>query len=151
VSSIPSDRRKWLHERLLTRDGPDCWYCGVLLDSSNRKRVPTIDHKIPECRGGDHELDNLVRACAECNLAKGEMTDEEYFGSHRLEKRIAEINHQPRFTHSRLAWNEDGSWECGCDASGASGESPTLIPCGMITADGELTEWLGDPLPGAAT
>lgn len=52
---------------VLNRDGFRCAYCGrgkadgVLLH---------IDHLVPVARGGRSELDNLVTACASCNLGK---------------------------------------------------------------------------------
>lgn len=52
---------------IFKRDGFECQYCGaappgVLLH---------IDHITPVMDGGGNELDNLVTACADCNLGKG--------------------------------------------------------------------------------
>jgi len=41
-----------------------CVYCGIHPD------VPTIDHVIPQARGGTHALKNLVTACGFCNASK---------------------------------------------------------------------------------
>jgi 5-methylcytosine-specific restriction endonuclease McrA len=38
----------------------------------------TFDHRTPVCRGGMTTIDNLVLACRECNLTKGDMTAEEF-------------------------------------------------------------------------
>lgn len=40
-----------------------CFYCGAKSDHA--------DHVIPLSRGGTHDLDNLVPACAKCNFSKG--------------------------------------------------------------------------------
>lgn len=40
-----------------------CVYCGA--------KSEHMDHVIPLARGGDHNIDNLVPACAKCNLSKG--------------------------------------------------------------------------------
>ncbi len=56
-----------LRFRVLKRDRFTCRYCG--------RRAPEVtlhvDHVIPLVQGGrDHE-DNLVAACADCNIGKG--------------------------------------------------------------------------------
>lgn len=40
-----------------------CVYCGAPSEH--------IDHVIPLARGGAHDIDNLVPACAKCNTSKG--------------------------------------------------------------------------------
>ena len=50
--------------------GTPCYYCG---DPGEH-----IDHKIPLVRGGSHTAVNLVSACASCNWAKRDKTDEEF-------------------------------------------------------------------------
>lgn len=52
--------------------GSQCAYCGA--DASH------VDHKTPRARGGSNDLENLVPACASCNIAKGMMTVEEWRG-----------------------------------------------------------------------
>jgi len=46
------------------RDRFSCQYCGDLDDL-------TFDHLIPRSRGGQTRWDNVVAACAPCNLRKG--------------------------------------------------------------------------------
>lgn len=48
------------------RDKFTCQYCGA-------KEDLTFDHVIPRSRGGLTRWDNVVAACAPCNLAKGNM------------------------------------------------------------------------------
>jgi 5-methylcytosine-specific restriction endonuclease McrA len=60
-----------------------CFYCGKLLpyypDSVPPKHMrKTWDHKIPVCRGGTDDLDNLVLACEVCNRAKSFITIDEF-------------------------------------------------------------------------
>ena len=49
------------------RDRFTCQYCGEALPSHEL----TFDHVIPRCRGGRTTWENVVTACACCNLAKG--------------------------------------------------------------------------------
>lgn len=53
------------------RDGNACVYCG---SSENL----TIDHRVPELRGGTNETDNLQTACRQCNASKRDLTHEEF-------------------------------------------------------------------------
>lgn len=56
---------------VLARDKFRCRYCG-------RRSGPdvqlVIDHIIPLCRGGGHEISNLAAACWDCNTGKGRRT-----------------------------------------------------------------------------
>jgi len=52
---------------IFKRDKFTCQYCG---GKSPEKQL-TIDHKIATSKGGSDEESNLVTACMECNLAKG--------------------------------------------------------------------------------
>ncbi|WP_074133111.1 HNH endonuclease [Mycolicibacterium houstonense] len=54
---------------VLERDGYICVYCGGHGD--------TLDHVVPESRGGQNTWLNLVAACAPCNGRKGNRTPEE--------------------------------------------------------------------------
>jgi 5-methylcytosine-specific restriction endonuclease McrA len=55
---------------ILRRDKYCCQYCGIDLC----EKTATIDHIIPRCRGGNHTWTNLVAACKDCNLFKGNKT-----------------------------------------------------------------------------
>ncbi len=54
---------------IFARDRGRCGYC---LGSAE-----TIDHVMPRSRGGRHEWDNVVAACARCNHTKGDRTPAE--------------------------------------------------------------------------
>ncbi len=55
---------------VLKRDRSTCQYCGS-------KRKLTIDHIMPQSRGGQHRWNNVVIACEPCNQFKGARTPEE--------------------------------------------------------------------------
>ena len=42
-----------------------CWYCSGQMEKYH------VDHRIPLSRGGSNSIENLVLACAPCNLSKG--------------------------------------------------------------------------------
>ena len=56
---------------VMDRDGHTCRYCGMTEGPMH------IDHVLPHSRGGATALDNLVVACAPCNLKKRTRTPEE--------------------------------------------------------------------------
>jgi 5-methylcytosine-specific restriction endonuclease McrA len=61
-----SVKRRISRRALFARDGWRCVYCG---DSAGRL---TLDHVVPRSRGGDSVWENVVTACAPCNLRKGD-------------------------------------------------------------------------------
>lgn len=67
---LPHRRRNRVtRDGVLQRDSYTCAYCGGYGD--------TLDHVIPESRGGRNTWDNLVAACARCNGRKGSRTPAE--------------------------------------------------------------------------
>ena len=56
---------------LFARDGWCCVYCGT-----NGGRL-TLDHVVPRSRGGSSVWENVVTACAPCNLRKGDRLPDE--------------------------------------------------------------------------
>lgn len=56
---------------VIERDGERCVYC------DDREGPFHFDHVLPWSRGGLDTTDNLVRACARCNLEKGDRTPDE--------------------------------------------------------------------------
>ena len=64
-------QRKISRRALFARDGWRCVYCGT---SSGRL---TLDHVVPRSQGGDSIWENVVTACAPCNLRKGDRIVEE--------------------------------------------------------------------------
>lgn len=58
----------WYHDIILT----GCKFCGATEELS-------LDHKIPICRGGSFEKENLQCLCKSCNSKKGSKTNQEYY------------------------------------------------------------------------
>ncbi len=54
---------------ILTRDGFECAYCGGKGD--------TVDHIMPQSRGGENTWENMITACRECNNYKANRTPQE--------------------------------------------------------------------------
>ncbi len=61
----PRPRVRLSKREVFRRDQHRCQYCGT------RAGRLTLDHVVPKHRGGEHRWDNLVTACAACNLKKG--------------------------------------------------------------------------------
>jgi 5-methylcytosine-specific restriction endonuclease McrA len=59
-------QRKISRRALFARDGWACVYCGA---ATGRL---TLDHVVPRSRGGESIWENVVTACAPCNLRKGD-------------------------------------------------------------------------------
>lgn len=59
------DEWEIIRRRIFTRDNWSCRYCGASQEPLH------CDHVIAVSRGGSHADDNLVTACAPCNLSKG--------------------------------------------------------------------------------
>lgn len=51
-----------------------CYFCGCRLNKATR----TIDHLIPQARGGSSAWYNKVWCCSKCNREKSDMTEREY-------------------------------------------------------------------------
>lgn len=63
LNRVPLNRRN-----VMLRDGLTCQYCGKAGGDL------TLDHVIPQSKGGPNTWDNLVAACAPCNTKKGDST-----------------------------------------------------------------------------
>ena len=65
------DAKRMWREEIKRRDGYKC------VDGGNTKDL-TIDHVIPQCKGGKTNSTNCVAACRSCNQQKGSMQLEEF-------------------------------------------------------------------------
>jgi hypothetical protein len=67
---------------VIMRDGYACRFCGAVLLSPllGFGHHITLDHLLPDSRGGARTADNLVVACMRCNCDKGDMTLDEFGG-----------------------------------------------------------------------
>tara|TARA_R110000772_G_scaffold25903_3_gene67256 strand:+ start:694 stop:1212 length:519 start_codon:yes stop_codon:yes gene_type:complete len=60
-------------QNIFKRDSHRCVYCG-----SGDFRKLTIDHVVPQSKGGKDRWDNLVTACLSCNNEKSDMSAADY-------------------------------------------------------------------------
>jgi len=67
---IPATRPAFTRFNVFLRDHFACVYCGDAFPSHDL----TFDHVIPRSRGGHTTWENVVSACAPCNLKKGGRT-----------------------------------------------------------------------------
>jgi len=58
---------------IIRRDKYMCQYCGIELCD----KTATIDHVVPKSKGGGSTWTNMVTACKDCNLFKGNRTPKE--------------------------------------------------------------------------
>jgi 5-methylcytosine-specific restriction endonuclease McrA len=68
IHKVPLNR-----ENVFKRDNFCCVYCG-----DDSRKTLTLDHVIPQSKGGKDAWDNLVTACRKCNSEKSNLTLEEY-------------------------------------------------------------------------
>ena len=61
------DAKRMWREEIKRRDGYRCVYCG---STDNL----TIDHVVPQCKGGSTDAANCRTACLACNQAKGSLS-----------------------------------------------------------------------------
>ena len=60
------------NKMLVQKDGQNCAYCGSTEELQ-------WDHIVPLSQGGPDTIDNMVRACRNCNLSKGSKTPSELY------------------------------------------------------------------------
>lgn len=73
---VPTPQEEWRRAELKAaaeRSQGCCCLCGQLVDFSVRdgRLQPTLDHIVPQVRGGGHERENLQLAHKGCNSRKG--------------------------------------------------------------------------------
>lgn len=85
-------RYRQLRLRLSEAQNHHCAYCGVIMEhrgiynphdySANGLLSPlstTIDHIIPQCKGGKWTYNNCVAACAKCNNERSNKDPYQFF------------------------------------------------------------------------
>jgi 5-methylcytosine-specific restriction endonuclease McrA len=117
---IPLARRPaFTRFNVFLRDRFVCQYCGGPRPASEL----TFDHVVPRSRGGITAWDNVVTACCECNLRKGNKLPVES-GLHPRRKPIEPSNFQlqengrafpPNFLHD--SWRDYLYWDTELDPS----------------------------------
>jgi 5-methylcytosine-specific restriction endonuclease McrA len=75
---LKKDRRvAWSKINIKIRDNFQCQYCGYKWDGKGKPKKLTIDHILPQDKGGKNTYDNCVAACEDCNSEKENKTLEE--------------------------------------------------------------------------
>ncbi len=64
-ANVPYRKVPLTKSNIFKRDGYKCVYCGS-------KNNLTLDHVVPQSKGGKDSWDNLVTACKRCNAEKGD-------------------------------------------------------------------------------
>ena len=98
----PRARVKLTKKEIFRRDNYTCQYCG------QQSRNLTVDHVIPRHHGGQHNWENLVSACPDCNRRKGGRTPQE------VRMQLLQRPCEPRATSSYLFGRylkENEEWE----------------------------------------
>lgn len=89
---IPDRFVKFSKSNLLIRDDYECGFCGCSLDLDSA----TIDHVVPQSKGGETSWENCIIACKACNHEKG---DELPLGKYKPNKEPKEPTHfSPLYT-----------------------------------------------------
>ncbi len=70
---IPYRQRAYSKVHIFMRDNQSCQYCG----SKPPPQHLTLDHILPQSRGGRSVWENLVASCRGCNSKKGDRTPRE--------------------------------------------------------------------------
>lgn len=89
---------------MISRDDFTCQYCGLLFPD----KLLTIDHIIPESKGGTLNWINCVSCCEPCNLKKANRTPAEA-GMKLLKKPL--IPRNSIFLHYKSIKYKHESWE----------------------------------------
>lgn len=94
---------KAVRQAVFENDEYSCVYCQSSQDL-------TIDHKVPESRGGSHTADNLCTACRACNAKKRDLTQQEFLARYNetLQKRSKNTDTEEETEKSLLAPSDDG-------------------------------------------
>jgi len=80
-NAVPRRRRA-----LFEKFGGQCYYCACHLELADKWH---IEHKLPKALGGTNDPENLVVACAPCNLRKRDRTDTEFEAIERPALKVA--------------------------------------------------------------
>jgi 5-methylcytosine-specific restriction endonuclease McrA len=101
---LPRNEVKLNRRNIFARDKNKCQYCG--------RRQPTselsLDHVIPRSMGGKAVWENIVCACAECNVKKGGRNPKQA-GMTLIQKPVRP-KHNP-FVHIHLGQQRYRSWQ----------------------------------------
>ena len=93
---MSNKKKNWRVYGVKIDPNPDvCYYCKASLDQFNK----TVDHLIPESRGGIRANKNKCYSCGDCNKLKADMTPEEFKRALTSMIRLESKNHRQRSTY----------------------------------------------------
>lgn len=99
---VPRISRSFSRRGLLLRDQYTCMYCGSQLPVGDL----TMDHVLPQSRGGPTTWENVVTSCRPCNLRKADLTPQE--AGMMLLKKPVQLNIHAR---NRLLRGDQAVWD----------------------------------------
>lgn len=67
-----------LRHSILEQQNYTCYFC-------RKKKIESLCHDLPKCRGGETEFSNLLVCCISCRRQKQEFTTKEYLDHIKLE------------------------------------------------------------------
>ena len=70
---IPYRKKAYSKKHIYLRDNFTCQYCG----KTTTPHELTLDHILPQSRGGKSVWENLITSCQSCNTKKGDLTPRE--------------------------------------------------------------------------
>jgi len=101
---LPRGDVKFNRRNLFARDKNRCQYCGRRFPMSEL----SLDHVVPRSLGGQATWENIVCACAHCNVKKGGRTPEEA-GMHLI-RQACKPRHNP-LIHIHMGNERYRSWK----------------------------------------
>ena len=107
---LPRMTLSFTKENLFVRDSGCCVYCGDEVSY----RDATIDHVIPQSRGGVSSFENCVISCSKCNGVKADYHLDDLTDTHRLDvkpRRPNTTNPLYRMRNGRQKINILPSWD----------------------------------------
>lgn len=100
--NMPFQKVSLTRENIFRRDNHKCVYCG----KDGTKKDLTLDHVIPQSKGGPNTWDNLVTACQPCNGEKADLTLEEYGKEIPSPKRPHHLMLMKNLDYIPVEWNK---------------------------------------------
>ena len=101
---LPRNEVKFNRRNIFARDKNKCQYCG----KRQRTSELSLDHVIPKSMGGKSAWENIVCACAKCNVKKGGRTPRQA-GMTLIQKPV-KPKHNP-LVHVHLGHQRYRSWK----------------------------------------
>jgi len=101
---LPRNEVKFNRRNIFARDKNKCQYCG----KRQRTSELSLDHVIPKSMGGKSVWENIVCACAKCNVKKGGRTPRQA-GMTLIQKPV-KPKHNP-LVHIHLGHQRYRSWK----------------------------------------